>query len=85
MPLIDVRIPNKAIAKLRNHHATVNGIAWSPYTPYHVCTAGKFFKKVHHVLFYFSTLYYIIVFIAFPYFINNIPLAEIFQRIRLSL
>lgn len=38
--ILDVRIPCTPVAKLNNHRATVNGMAWAPHSSCHICTAG---------------------------------------------
>ncbi|KHN82871.1 DDB1- and CUL4-associated factor 7 [Toxocara canis] len=37
--ILDVRIPCTPVAKLNNHRATVNGMAWAPHSSCHICTA----------------------------------------------
>ena len=39
--ILDVRVPCTPVARLNNHRACVNGIAWAPHSSCHVCTAGK--------------------------------------------
>ena len=36
----DVRVPCTPVARLNNHRACVNGIAWAPHSSCHICTAG---------------------------------------------
>ncbi|XP_076471078.1 DDB1- and CUL4-associated factor 7-like [Babylonia areolata] len=38
--ILDVRVPCRPRAKLSNHRACVNGIAWAPHSSCHVCTGG---------------------------------------------
>lgn len=38
--ILDVRVPCTPVARLNNHRACVNGIAWAPHSSCHVCTAG---------------------------------------------
>uniref|UniRef100_A0A1I8H8H1 DDB1- and CUL4-associated factor 7 n=2 Tax=Macrostomum lignano TaxID=282301 RepID=A0A1I8H8H1_9PLAT len=38
--LLDTRVPCTPVAKLTNHRACVNGFAWAPHSPKHICTAG---------------------------------------------
>ncbi|CAF4542394.1 unnamed protein product, partial [Rotaria sp. Silwood2] len=38
--ILDVRIPCTPVARLNNHRAGVNGIAWAPHSPCHICTAS---------------------------------------------
>ena len=39
--ILDVRVPCTPVARLNNHKACVNGIAWAPHSSCHICTAGK--------------------------------------------
>lgn len=39
--ILDVRVPCTPVARLNNHRACVNGIAWAPHSSVHICTAGK--------------------------------------------
>ena len=39
--ILDVRVPCTPVARLNNHRACVNGIAWAPHSSCHVCTAGN--------------------------------------------
>ena len=41
--ILDVRVPCTPVARLNNHKACVNGIAWAPHSSCHICTAGKLF------------------------------------------
>lgn len=36
--IIDVRMPSTPVAELVGHDAAVNGFAWAPYSPAHICT-----------------------------------------------
>ncbi|KAK2157381.1 hypothetical protein LSH36_193g13056 [Paralvinella palmiformis] len=38
--ILDVRVPCTPVARLNNHRACVNGIAWAPHSSCHVCTAA---------------------------------------------
>merc|ERR1719273_368129 len=38
--ILDVRVPCTPVARLNNHKACVNGIAWAPHSSCHICTAG---------------------------------------------
>ena len=38
--ILDVRVPCAPVARLSNHRACVNGIAWAPHSSCHICTAG---------------------------------------------
>ncbi|KAG5346452.1 DCAF7 factor, partial [Acromyrmex charruanus] len=38
--ILDVRVPCTPVARLNNHRASVNGIAWAPHSSCHICTAG---------------------------------------------
>ncbi|KPP76720.1 DDB1- and CUL4-associated factor 7-like [Scleropages formosus] len=40
--ILDVRVPCTPVARLNNHRACVNGIAWAPHSSCHICTAGEF-------------------------------------------
>ena len=42
----DVRVPCTPVARLNNHRACVNGIAWAPHSSCHICTAGKLEKAL---------------------------------------
>ncbi len=39
--ILDVRVPSLPVARLCNHHASVNGITWAPHSSCHICSAGK--------------------------------------------
>lgn len=41
MIILDVRVPCTPVARLNNHRACVNGIAWAPHSSCHICTSGK--------------------------------------------
>lgn len=36
-----MRVPCTPVARLNNHRACVNGIAWAPHSSCHICTAGN--------------------------------------------
>jgi len=38
--IIDVRMPSAPVAELVGHDAAVNGMAWAPFSPHHICTVG---------------------------------------------
>lgn len=38
--ILDVRVPCTPVARLNNHRACVNGIAWAPHSSCHICTSG---------------------------------------------
>jgi len=38
--ILDIRVPCTPVARLSNHRACVNGIAWAPHSSCHICTAG---------------------------------------------
>ncbi|XP_054565388.1 DDB1- and CUL4-associated factor 7 [Eptesicus fuscus] len=38
--ILDVRVPCTPVARLNNHRACVNGIAWAPHSSCHICTAA---------------------------------------------
>lgn len=42
--ILDVRVPCTPVARLNNHRACVNGIAWAPHSSCHICTAGRTLK-----------------------------------------
>ena len=61
--ILDVRVPCTPVARLNNHRACVNGIAWAPHSSCHICTAGKAQEKkfiqgfeFHSVQLHFSPL-----------------------------
>ena len=43
--ILDVRVPCTPVARLNNHRACVNGIAWAPHSSCHICTAGEWFDR----------------------------------------
>uniref|UniRef100_A0A3P9CBI0 Ddb1 and cul4 associated factor 7 n=2 Tax=Maylandia zebra TaxID=106582 RepID=A0A3P9CBI0_9CICH len=43
--ILDVRVPCTPVARLNNHRACVNGIAWAPHSSCHICTAGRHFLQ----------------------------------------
>jgi len=47
--ILDVRVPCTPVARLNNHRACVNGIAWAPHSSCHICTAG-----VYNMILYIS-------------------------------
>uniref|UniRef100_A0A8R1ECJ4 WD_REPEATS_REGION domain-containing protein n=1 Tax=Caenorhabditis japonica TaxID=281687 RepID=A0A8R1ECJ4_CAEJA len=38
--ILDIRMPCSILCRLKNHNGPVNGIAWAPHSPHHICTAG---------------------------------------------
>lgn len=42
--ILDVRVPCTPVARLNNHRACVNGIAWAPHSSCHICTAGNYWR-----------------------------------------
>lgn len=38
--ILDVRVPCTPVARLNNHRACVNSIAWAPHSSCHICTAA---------------------------------------------
>ena len=40
--ILDIRIPCTPVARLSNHRASINGVAWAPHSPCHICTASKY-------------------------------------------
>lgn len=38
--IVDIRMPCSPVARLHNHRACVNGLAWAPHSACHICTAG---------------------------------------------
>ena len=38
--ILDIRVPCAPVARLNNHRAVVNGIAWAPHSSCHICTAS---------------------------------------------
>lgn len=47
--ILDVRVPCTPVARLNNHRACVNGIAWAPHSSCHICTAGRTLKILRFV------------------------------------
>lgn len=45
--ILDVRVPCTPVARLNNHRACVNGIAWAPHSSCHICTAGNHGGRQH--------------------------------------
>lgn len=46
--ILDVRVPCTPVARLNNHRACVNGIAWAPHSSCHICTAGNHGYRPKH-------------------------------------
>jgi len=38
--ILDIRVPSMAVAELVGHTAPLNGIAWAPHSPSHICTCS---------------------------------------------
>jgi WD repeat-containing protein 68 len=38
--ILDIRMPSLPAAELCGHQAALNGIAWAPHSPFHICTVG---------------------------------------------
>ncbi|MCP9262703.1 DDB1-and CUL4-associated factor 7 [Dirofilaria immitis] len=38
--IVDIRVPCNPLARLHNHRACVNGVAWAPHSSCHICTAA---------------------------------------------
>ncbi|CAH1239068.1 DCAF7 [Branchiostoma lanceolatum] len=38
--ILDVRVPCTPVARLNNHRACVNGMAWAPHSSCHICTSA---------------------------------------------
>lgn len=38
--ILDVRVPCTPVARLNNHRACVNGMAWAPHSSCHIATAA---------------------------------------------
>lgn len=38
--ILDIRVPSMPIATLKNHSASISGLAWAPHSSVHICTAG---------------------------------------------
>uniref|UniRef100_A0A8D1QU53 DDB1- and CUL4-associated factor 7 n=1 Tax=Sus scrofa TaxID=9823 RepID=A0A8D1QU53_PIG len=45
--ILDVRVPCTPVARLNNHRACVNGIAWAPHSSCHICTAARRSSSCH--------------------------------------
>lgn len=45
--ILDVRVPCAPVARLNNHRACVNGLAWAPHSSCHICTAGDDRLVIH--------------------------------------
>ncbi|VDP20134.1 unnamed protein product [Schistosoma margrebowiei] len=39
--ILDLRVPCTPVARLNNHRAFVNGLAWAPHSSCHLCTASE--------------------------------------------
>ena len=39
--ILDMRMPCTPVARLTNHRAAINGMAWAPHSSCHICTSGK--------------------------------------------
>ena len=57
--ILDVRVPCTPVARLNNHKACVNGIAWAPHSSCHICTAGKLLIQSLTKAIIFELFYYI--------------------------
>ena len=57
--ILDVRVPCTPVARLNNHKACVNGIAWAPHSSCHICTAGKLIIQSLTKAIIFELFYYI--------------------------
>ena len=44
--ILDVRVPCTPVARLSNHRASVNGLAWAPHSSCHICTAADDFQAL---------------------------------------
>lgn len=44
--ILDVRVPCTPVARLSNHRAPVNGLAWAPHSSCHICTAADDFQAL---------------------------------------
>ena len=53
--VLDIRMPSIPIGELFGHQGAVNGLAWAPHSPFHICTVGD--DKQVSVL-YCTMLYY---------------------------
>ena len=38
--ILDVRVPSIPVVELYGHHSSINGAAWAPHSPNHICTCG---------------------------------------------
>ena len=38
--ILDIRVPSTPVAELVGHIGALNGIAWAPHSPNHICTCG---------------------------------------------
>lgn len=38
--ILDIRVPSVPVAELMGHVGPLNGIAWAPHSPSHICTCG---------------------------------------------
>lgn len=38
--VLDIRMPSIPIAELFGHQGALNGLAWAPHSPVHLCTVG---------------------------------------------
>eukprot|EP01038_Epipyxis_sp_PR26KG_P009529 gene9529-12836_t len=38
--ILDIRVPSIPVVELIGHNSAVNGIAWAPHSPHHICTCG---------------------------------------------
>jgi DDB1- and CUL4-associated factor 7 len=38
--ILDIRMPSMSVAELVGHQAALNGIAWAPHSPCHICTVS---------------------------------------------
>ena len=38
--VLDIRMPSIPVAELFGHQAPLNGLAWAPHSPVHICTVG---------------------------------------------
>ena len=57
--ILDVRVPCTPVARLNNHRACVNGIAWAPHSSCHVCTAGT--EILHFYKLKYATLKFVYI------------------------
>uniref|UniRef100_A0A1I8FSU3 DDB1- and CUL4-associated factor 7 n=1 Tax=Macrostomum lignano TaxID=282301 RepID=A0A1I8FSU3_9PLAT len=44
--VLDTRVPCTPVARLTNHRACVNGLAWAPHSACHICTAADDFQAL---------------------------------------